>query len=118
MGEVNLTIHGKPYSIACDAGQEQRVAEMGRYVDSHLRDIASAGGATNESHLLVLTALVLADEVHDLRENLRRAQRATQQAPSTRSKSVADEEEHEILNAIEHLASRIETVAERIQKLQ
>ena len=62
MAEVNLAIHGRAYDIACDDGQEQRVLEVGRYVDTRAREIAQAGAANNETHLLVLTALVLADE--------------------------------------------------------
>ena len=60
MAEVNLAIHGRSYGIACDDGQESRVMEVGRYVDARAREISQAGAAGNETHLMVLTALVLA----------------------------------------------------------
>ncbi len=115
MGEVNLAIHGKAYSVACDDGQERRVAELGKYVDARLREIASAGAATNESHLLVLTTIVLADEVHELRESLRGMVPATSRQVQQR---VSAKDERDIIEAIDHLAVRIDSVASRLQKIQ
>lgn len=122
MADVSLNIHGKTYSIACDPGQERRVAELGKYVDARLREIAAAGAATNEPHLLVLTALVLADEIYELRDMVaelrnRAPQVVYEQVPVEATQRVSEDEELEILAAIEQLASRIDTVAERLQKI-
>ena len=70
MAEVSLTINGRTFGISCEDGQEQRVLDLGRYVDARLKDIARAGAAASESHLLVLTALMLSDEVFDLRNEI------------------------------------------------
>lgn len=68
MSEVNLMIHGRSYGVGCDDGQEKRVRELGATIDKHMRDMAAAAGSTaTEAHLLVLTALVMADELFDLR---------------------------------------------------
>ncbi|HEY0901224.1 MAG TPA: cell division protein ZapA [Micavibrio sp.] len=122
MADVNLNIHGKTYSIACDPGQERRVAELGKYVDARLREIAAAGAATNEPHLLVLTSLVLADEIYELRDMVaelrnRAPQVIYEQVPVEGAQRVSEDEELEILSAIEQLANRIDTVAERLQKI-
>lgn len=110
MAEVNVTIHGKNYGIACDDGQERRVQELARYVDARLREIAGAGAATNESHLLVLTALVLTDEIFDARTNPTMVQTDTEERLSV-------DDERVIVDAINHLAARIDSVAERLQKI-
>jgi cell division protein ZapA len=70
MTDVNLLIHGRTYGVGCDDGQEKRVRELGQYIDKKVREIAGAGGVATEAHLLVLTCLVLADEVFDMREGL------------------------------------------------
>jgi cell division protein ZapA len=115
MAEISLNIHGKTYGIACDDGQETRVIEVGQYVDNRARDIASAGAASNENHLLVLTALVLADEVKELRDHLRAAQANNNIAPGQRGAAgLSREEEAKIVRSIEQLASRIDSVAERL----
>lgn len=116
MAEVNLNIHGKSYGIACDDGQENRVVEVGEYVDNRARDIASAGAASNENHLLVLTALVLADEVKELRDSLTTVQAngSSQQQPVVQQ-GLSEDEERRIIQSIEQLANRIDSVASRLK---
>src|SRR3982751_128298 len=116
MGEVNLSIQGKPFTIACDDGQEKRVAALGKYVDTRLRDIAKAGAATSEAHLLVLTAIVLADEIDELREAIAKIDPRTKNRNA--EQGVSEEDEREIIEAINHLATRIDSVANRLQKIQ
>ncbi len=105
MGEVNISISGRNYGISCQDGQEQRVNDLGKYVDARLKDIAKAGAANNENHLLVLTTLMLADEIHDLRDNI----------GTTQTSSANQNDEAEVVNAIGQLAERIDIIAKRIQ---
>ena len=117
MGEVNLAIHGKSYGVACDDGQESRVSELGKYVDSRLREIAMAGAASNESHLLVLTAVVLADEIQELRDALKNFGPVANGNRVSVRERVTEQDEQQIVEAIEHLAGRIDSVAARLKKI-
>lgn len=112
MAEINLSINGRNYGIACDDGQEQRVVELGQYVDSRLKEIARAGAASNESHLLVLTALVLADEVKDLQDGA-----ANNNGSIASGLSITEADEEAIVEAIDHMAARIDSIAGNLQKL-
>ena len=114
MGEINLVIHGKSYPITCDDGQESRVLAMAKYVDGRVREIALSGAASNESHLLALASLMIADELHDMKESLRQASAAAQKV----SQRITAEEEQQISDAIQHLATRIDSVAQRLQDIQ
>ena len=110
MGEVNINISGRNYGISCRDGQEQRVHDLGKYVDDRLKSISKAGAANNENHLLVLTALMLSDEVFDLREGATKAQ------PQAQAPQEANENnEAEVVTAIDQLAERIDRIAKRIQ---
>ncbi len=60
MAEVTLTINGRNYGVACDDGQEDRLRDLGYYIDQRMREIAQAGAAGNESHLMILASLMLA----------------------------------------------------------
>lgn len=110
MAEVSVAIHGKTYGIACDDGQEKRVQDLAKYVDIRLREIAGAGAASNESHLLVLTALVMADEVFDMKTSA-----GGPAAPV--DERLSEDDEQMIVDAINHLAARIDSVADRLQKI-
>lgn len=123
MAEVKLAINGRLYGIACDDGQERRVSMLGRYIDARLKDIARAGGASNESHLLVLTALVLADEIHDLREDLENTMRAlrlknlesAKRDPESPSAAPAPKAEDQIAEALQKISKRLGALAERLE---
>lgn len=114
MAEINLNINGRSYGIACDDGQERRVTELGRYVDQRLKEIARAGAATNESHLLVLTAIILADEIFDLKDGLNALE---ERATDPMAIRITQEDEETIVSAIDHLAARIDSIAGNLQKL-
>lgn len=109
MAEVSIVINGRNFGISCEDGQEQRVLDLGRYVDSRFREIARAGAASNEAHLLVLTALMLADEIFDLREDLAIL------GAQAHSREAQEHENSIVAGAIDQLAERIDQIARRIQ---
>ncbi|GJL84715.1 MAG: cell division protein ZapA [Micavibrio sp.] len=124
MGEVTITINGHSYGIFCDDGQEQRVMDLGNHVDTKIRDIARAGAANNESHLLVLTAIMLADEAFDLRDSMSvlgdeitetgAAAMSPPAAPPPSPPAANTEEDGETAQAMNQLAQRIDLVAGQI----
>lgn len=103
MAKVTISLNGKPYSVACDEGQEGRVLELGSYIDRNMRQIARNGAAKSESHLLVLTALVMADEVFSLKEMTKSGQ------------AKSPEQERIDIAAVEHLAKRLDTLTKRLK---
>jgi cell division protein ZapA len=112
MAEISITINGRNYGIACDDGQEKRVQELARYVDTRLKEIARAGAASNESHLLVLTSIILADEIADMK-----AQGIPMSHQPAVGVAITEEEETAIVSAIDLLAARIDAIAGNLQKL-
>lgn len=110
MAHINLTINGRNFGMQCDDGQEQRVKQLGEYVEQKIQSIASAGAATSESHLLLLTALMLADEVFDYREDLAAL------GDHIEGKENYDQEQQMVCEAIDHISERIEQIAERVAK--
>ncbi|HCQ71480.1 MAG: cell division protein ZapA [Alphaproteobacteria bacterium] len=113
MGEVNLKINGRDYPILCDDGQEGRIAELASYIDSRLQSIASSGAATSENHLLVLTSLILTDEIFELRDNLKIADEML----GTDGNGQALVDEAAISETLHSLANRITMVSDRIKRI-
>lgn len=109
MPTVSLTINGRNYSIACDDGQERRVMELGHFVDKRLREIARGAGAVSEQHLMVLTSILMADELFELREQAETAE----QAPASFPQAAANDEQNAEREA--HMADMISTLAKKIE---
>ena len=62
MPQVSITINGRAYPVACDEGEEDRIRDLARLIDSKVAGFARQVGQAGEARLLVLAALVLADE--------------------------------------------------------
>jgi cell division protein ZapA len=66
MAQVTVKINGYAYTLGCDDGQEQHLVKMASDVESRIDSIKALGGQSGESRLLVLAALLMADELHDM----------------------------------------------------
>lgn len=68
MAEVELTIAGRPYKVACRNGEEENLLKAGALVDAKSREALSGLGTLSESRQLLFAALLLADQIIDGRE--------------------------------------------------
>ncbi|MCB1537842.1 MAG: cell division protein ZapA [Rhodospirillales bacterium] len=82
MSKTTITVNNRPFTIACDDGQESRVQQLGAYVDERFKELQQAGAAPNETYGLVLTALVIADDMFESRDA---AQKAAMQAQNAQA---------------------------------
>jgi cell division protein ZapA len=105
MAQITVTINGRNYPVACNEGEEQRIEELGRYIDAKVKTFAHELGQIGESRLLVLAALVLADELADAQ--------AGSGAP--RPGNGAGLDDGVAAAGIENLAQRIESIAARLE---
>ena len=67
MGEVFLTLNGRSYRLACRDGEERRLEELARYVEQKFDSLAAEFGQIGESRLLMMSAIMIADELFDAR---------------------------------------------------
>lgn len=67
MAEVAVVVAGRSYSLACRDGDEARVAELAREIAACADRLTASLGAMSEARLLLMSALMIADEWHDLR---------------------------------------------------
>ena len=66
MAQITVTINGRAYPVACNEGEEAaHRASSARYIDAKVAGFARELGQIGEARLLVLAALVLADELAD-----------------------------------------------------
>ena len=65
MSNVTLQVGGRGYIVACAAGEEAHVEQLGSLIDGKIRELTTAGH--NEVRLLLFASLLLADELHDLK---------------------------------------------------
>ena len=69
MAQVTIRINGYAYTVGCEDGQEEHLGRMAAEIEQRINSIKAIGGQSGEARLLMLAALLLADELHDLRQN-------------------------------------------------
>lgn len=63
MSVVSIPIINKNYQMGCEDGQEARLIELGKMVDSRAREILNKIGPLPEASLLATLCIVMADEI-------------------------------------------------------
>ena len=65
VSNVALVVGGRSYTVNCAAGEEDHICELGAMIDAKLA--AMGAGGQNETRNLLFAALLLADEVYELK---------------------------------------------------
>ena len=68
MKNIEITINGHNYTLACDDGQESHVEQLAEEVSMRAVQMAEGMGNANETMVLVMTCLMLADELYESRQ--------------------------------------------------
>ena len=95
MGQVNVSVGGRAYSLACADGEESHLAKLAEHLDSKANDLQSALGQVSEPRMLLMIGILVADELFELRAG-------KTPAPATDS-------------GLDSLAARIERLAETLE---
>jgi cell division protein ZapA len=108
MADVRLLIAGREYIVTCKDGEEPRLHTLGNMVDEMAREAGGSSGGLNESRLLLFSALLLADKLHDSKSSSVNGGVPTQAAD--------DPAFNQAVVALEKLAGRIESLADRLEE--
>ena len=110
MPQVEIAINGRRYQIACDEGQEEHLARLGRQVDERVRGLVASVGQVGERRLLVMASLLIADELSEASAALDR--RGDGAARDGEAGGDADA----LAAALESAAARIDDIAAGLER--
>ena len=68
MSQISVPVNGRNFTITCDDGQEARTRRLVQFVDAKIGQFVASVGQVGEAKLLLLAALVIADELSDANE--------------------------------------------------
>src|SRR5262249_46996963 len=70
MGQVAVTLYGRSYRFDCGDGEEARLGELAAYVKGRVEELSRQFGNAGEERMLLMAALLIADELWDARAAL------------------------------------------------
>jgi cell division protein ZapA len=116
MAEVSVTINGRVYRMACDPGQEDHLARLGRELDQRIAQLRESFGEIGDTRLAVMAAIMVADELAELKRRLRTADQEIQSLKDARERAAQRNEDGEraVAGILEDTAERIERLAQSL----
>ncbi len=110
MATVTLNINGRTYDLACEDGQEAHLLRLGELVETRVKQLADNVGQVGESRLLLMAALMVADELTEASKG------GSSPAGNAAGAAMAGgEAERFAAETMEKLAQRIERIAARLE---
>jgi cell division protein ZapA len=105
MAQLTLYINGRPYTVGCEDGQEAHLMEIAKLFDAQVRTVSQDVGQLGETRLFLMGALLLADELGDLKMRNARAE-----AELARLQAVQAALESRTVQALEAATAKIEAL--------
>jgi cell division protein ZapA len=102
MAQVHVTVAGKQYPLACADGDQERLEKLAAYVDSKAQALSDQLGHVNEARLMLMAAVLIADELHDSLDG---------KASAAMMSGLTEDDMASVLNEV---ASEVEAIAEKL----
>ena len=105
MAQVDVSVNGQSYRIACEDGQEDRLVDLAAMVDEKVIGLVNQIGQVGSNRLLVMAALIIADELVDLKN----------EAGSSQELEDNSNQQDTVL-VLQEITKRIENIADQVEQ--
>ena len=118
MPQINVTINGRQFRMACEDGQEDHLTRLARELDARIDGLRGKFGEIGDARLTVMAALTLSDELLDASQRIRsleeelEALRDGRVAASDRARAT----QIAVANALNSAADRIEKTTQVLNR--
>jgi cell division protein ZapA len=124
MPQVEITIGGRNFEVACQDGEEQFLMTAAAMLDVEASSLSTQVGRMPESRMLLMAGLLLADrtagledKVREAEERLAQAQAQLEQAPTqgTVERVEVPVMPTEVIETMSGIAARVEAMADEVE---
>jgi len=118
MGQVNATIAGRQFRLACEDGQEDHLLALAKDIDRRVIDLRRKFGEIGDTRLTVMAALMLADEIAEMRQQMRGLEdeiatlNEAREVSAERARAASDA----VVGAFNSAAERIEGITRKLNE--
>ena len=118
MSQVNVTINGRQFRMACEDGQEGHLQQLAKDLDDRIVALRGQFGEIGDARLTVMAALMVADDLAETGKKLKRleADHAALQEARGIAVNRALATQATIVAAFTSAAERIEGMAKKLSQ--
>lgn len=117
MAQVNISVQGRSYLLACDDGEEAHLQDLAAGLDARISELGQTVGPAGEARTFLMTSLVLSDELAaqtDRMSALETENAALRGGGSAEARARLEQSELSIALVLESAARRIEDLVKRL----
>jgi cell division protein ZapA len=118
MSQVNVTINGRQFRMACEDGQEGHLMNLARDLDGRIEGLRTKFGEIGDTRLTVMAALTVADELAEMANRIRTLEQEVADLNEARA-AAADRDQSvraAIAAAFDAAAERVETITRKLNQ--
>jgi cell division protein ZapA len=112
MPQINVTINGRQFRMACEDGQEDHLTTLARELDGRIDMLRAKFGEIGDTRLTVMAALTIADELGEMASRLRRLE---DELMAVQEAQAASSDRHQTGQAA--AAALLNAAAERVESV-
>ena len=119
MAQVNVTINGRVYRMACEDGQEGHLQGLAQRLDDTIGQLRNGFGEIGDQRLIVMAAIMSMDELDAAQRTIRGLEAENRGLKESRAAMIEHQGQVEahLARQIEEAARRIETIAGQLMTL-
>ncbi|MBV9555745.1 MAG: cell division protein ZapA [Pseudolabrys sp.] len=116
MAQVNTTIAGRQYRLACEDGQEEHLQTLSKNLDARIDELRKKFGEIGDTRLTVMAALTVADELAEAQRKVRRMEEELLALQDARVVSTdrARDAQVAVVAAFNSAAERLESITKKL----
>lgn len=113
MAQINVTINGKSFRMACDDGEEDRLLGLAERFDGWIEELRGAFGEIGDQRLTVMAGIMATDQLTELEKKVAslQAELATVSDARALALNTLNKHESDVALAIDKAAAQLENLA-------
>jgi cell division protein ZapA len=116
MAHVTVSINGRAYRMACDAGQEDHLVKISDRFNEYVTRLKGSFGEIGDQRLTVMAGILIIDEMQEMETRIRglEAEIAALKASRDGALATAEETEREMALRLVEAAGRVDELARKL----
>jgi cell division protein ZapA len=116
MAQVNVTINGRAYRMACDDGEEAHLTALAERLDRSIALLRSRFGEIGDQRLTVMAAITLADQHAEAERAVTQLRAEIAELEDARNTLVERHrrDQEAVAGVVEAMAERVSAMASRV----
>ncbi len=119
MPDIIIEINGRPYTMACEEGQQGRIRLLAKMINDHIQSLVDSLGQIGDQRLLLMTVLDLADEL-TRRKKMQKSEKISNQdqisgnIKTDKEEQKALKDQKKLIVLLDKMSARIERMSEEL----